>query len=482
MSEYLGVPARMIANDAHRYVEISPDGGKQWRRLDLGGGGQFTWTEKSSNWPAGLSPAFPQERISGETDEEEVMSSLIAQYLPGPDAEKIWQELLTFMSSEYLSRQHIYYNVLESHRFESLLEQGFELDQALPELFLCWQKQIEKTQGQPLFTNNRLNLEKGILSFLLKIQDLWEAGQLSDARYNSVASRCLWLFQQGTLSAGGLLPLLEYLAQQPRCREQAETLLEDFYRQLTQPRQWEALFKEPCQTTIKDLKGHSQTLLAALNQTTVDTRWSRISESHPPDIKRMAQKQPSFPVTHESQKPRPVFFNFPLAQTKVSKMLADTFWTFVDDPSEQGRIPTIKTVAQAIKDGRYKVIADPWESIVPFLYWLFKQDTHQKWHVLVHEHAKYIEDRKCKDSFLPGCYPQILQITQKCIVRQNNFSSKNANAYTETRNPALNPERVKKAFGEPSALVITPDLLCTAYREYLQTMDWSLLLKDEHRR
>ena len=51
--------------------------------------------------------------------------------------------------------------------------------------------------------------------------------------------------------------------------------------------------------------------------------------------------------------------------------------------------------------------------------------------------------------------------------------------FARKENLALNPERVKKAFGEPSALVITPDLLCTAYREYLETMDWSLLLKGE---
>ncbi|MFK0572273.1 hypothetical protein, partial [Endozoicomonas sp.] len=42
----------------------------------------------------------------------------------------------------------------------------------------------------------------------------------------------------------------------------------------------------------------------------------------------------------------------------------------------------------------------------------------------------------------------------------------------------LNPDRIKKAFNSPSALVITPVLLSIAYREYLETMDWSKLLDE----
>ena len=92
------------------------------------------------------------------------------------------------------------------------------------------------------------------------------------------------------------------------------------------------------------------------------------------------------------------------------------------------------------------------------------------WHPLVREEANFIDNRT---KLSPGCYPPF----------PNNRSVELlvpsiAGYFNRFRNPDLNPERVKKAFGEPSALVITDDLLCTAYREYLQTMDWSQLLKD----
>ena len=48
LCEYFRVLARMVSNVAHQYVEISPDGGKNWRKVDLGGGGQCTCHDKSS--------------------------------------------------------------------------------------------------------------------------------------------------------------------------------------------------------------------------------------------------------------------------------------------------------------------------------------------------------------------------------------------------------------------------------------------------
>ncbi|WP_196221482.1 hypothetical protein, partial [Sansalvadorimonas verongulae] len=40
----------------------------------------------------------------------------------------------------------------------------------------------------------------------------------------------------------------------------------------------------------------------------------------------------------------------------------------------------------------------------------------------------------------------------------------------------MSPERVKKAFNEPDALVIDVDLLSIIFKEYLDTLDWGLFL------
>ncbi|MBO9497238.1 transglutaminase domain-containing protein, partial [Thalassotalea sp. G20_0] len=40
LCHYWGIPARQVSNLGHRFVEISPDGGRTWRQYQLGGGGQ----------------------------------------------------------------------------------------------------------------------------------------------------------------------------------------------------------------------------------------------------------------------------------------------------------------------------------------------------------------------------------------------------------------------------------------------------------
>ena len=38
LAGYLGIPTRIVRNDCHTYVEVSPDNGRHWHRVDLGGG------------------------------------------------------------------------------------------------------------------------------------------------------------------------------------------------------------------------------------------------------------------------------------------------------------------------------------------------------------------------------------------------------------------------------------------------------------
>ncbi|UYM14466.1 AAA family ATPase [Endozoicomonas euniceicola] len=38
LAGYLGIPTRIVRNDCHQYAEVSPDNGRHWYRVDLGGG------------------------------------------------------------------------------------------------------------------------------------------------------------------------------------------------------------------------------------------------------------------------------------------------------------------------------------------------------------------------------------------------------------------------------------------------------------
>ena len=389
LSEYLGIPARMISNTAHQYVEISPDGGRQWRRLDLGGGEQYTWTEQSSDWPSGISPSPFKKPAASRARPD--LSDLYEQCMQGVDTAGAWQQLQDCMTSDFLEYHSHSYDIFGRNRIEHLLEQGFELDQALPEMFLSWQQQLEKVRSDPFIDLFYDRVKEQALSFLLKIHDLWEAGKLSGPRYISVTSRCLGLIKQGIPPVGTILPLLEQLAQNPEWRTEAETVLEDFYRQLTQPRQWIMPDNTKPDDTTEDLQGQSETLLTALHQSRPETKWRWVSDSHPPHVQRMAQKKAPFPVTDMGYKTRSVFVNFPLERSKTDQNLDDIFETFVHEPSKQDKIPGLKRLAGMIESDQSRIHCAYYtkRSNVKgsFLRWLFKQDRQQTWHWLAREQA-----------------------------------------------------------------------------------------------
>jgi uncharacterized membrane protein YgcG len=64
---YLGIPTRMIANEAHAWVEV--DDGHMWRRIDLGGAGRTLHDPLSSNVPYDPPPdpwSWPQGSTRGD--------------------------------------------------------------------------------------------------------------------------------------------------------------------------------------------------------------------------------------------------------------------------------------------------------------------------------------------------------------------------------------------------------------------------------
>ena len=115
--------------------------------------------------------------------------------MQGRDRAGAWQQLQDAMTN-FLKRYE-YYKLLEYNRFENLLEQGFKLDQALPEMFLSWRQQVEEARREPFIDERRLHLVEQVLTFLLKTHNLWETGKLSETRCISVTSRCLGLIKQG---------------------------------------------------------------------------------------------------------------------------------------------------------------------------------------------------------------------------------------------------------------------------------------------
>ena len=117
------------------------------------------------------------------------------------------------------------------------------------------------------------------------------------------------------------------------------------------------------------------------------------------------KKKAPFPVTDESHKTRSVFINVPLQMNKTEQKLDDMFETFVNDPSEQDKRPSLKRLCDMEKSDQGNINSAYYEKQVSarysFLHWLLQQDRLQTWHFLASEQTLTNDDKL----LLPGCYP-----------------------------------------------------------------------------
>jgi hypothetical protein len=82
---YLGIPTRMIANEAHAWVEV--DDGHLWRRIDLGGAGRTLHDPLSTNAPHEPPPdpwSWPQGATRGDDLGDRARRAASGPSLPAP--------------------------------------------------------------------------------------------------------------------------------------------------------------------------------------------------------------------------------------------------------------------------------------------------------------------------------------------------------------------------------------------------------------
>ncbi|WP_163373307.1 transglutaminase domain-containing protein [Endozoicomonas acroporae] len=68
LCHYWGIPARQVRNVSHRFVEISPDGGRTWRQYQLGGGGQTIEDIAEPDWGDYHRPSHSALKLPEEYD------------------------------------------------------------------------------------------------------------------------------------------------------------------------------------------------------------------------------------------------------------------------------------------------------------------------------------------------------------------------------------------------------------------------------
>ncbi|MTI14535.1 hypothetical protein E1189_16140 [Sansalvadorimonas verongulae] len=222
---------------------------------------------------------------------------------------------------------------------------------------------------------------------------------------------------------------------------------------------------------MSDLHGFSQTFLRAMNKVAIGTGWSWINKSRLPVVERSAAGLPPFPASLEKADIRTIFFVIQ-CKDKQEKLLA-----YYDDHlrnfAPKTQYPLLLKAYENYKNG---TVPMPHLCIRNFalnscLHWLFSQQGERPWKWLAPVPIRRTSSESPLTIQTTGClsppkgvgFPECLEVAQ-------------AMRSTEETSEIMSPERVKKAFNEPDALVIDVDLLSIIFKEYLDTLDWDLFL------
>ena len=262
LSQYFGVPARMVGNTAHRYVEVSPDSGVHWRKIDLGGGGTCESQKipqkhpENIEVPEGVEVSGLVGSCSAQEDFLEQLQKLIDEGLKetweeGAERQK-WSELVNFLKGQFSGlsndcehRRETIYTFLKNILFSTIPENGYLtecLNLPWPEILTHWHCQIQAEREPEKRARMLKQLSEGSIQMIDDIQYQRSEGKMPDARYFELMKSCLPLIQQKVTPAIAVLDALESLASHKN--QEAERLLEEYYQQLTRPQPWPAELKQ----------------------------------------------------------------------------------------------------------------------------------------------------------------------------------------------------------------------------------------------
>ena len=450
VSQYFGVPVRMVSNDAHQYVEFSPDGGRCWRKIDLGGG-VFTYSECSGHHSENVHlPA-----VSGLSIQEDSSKwrEKLEELCQKGEVTKKWSELVLFLHSGFPQCNRSMRKCLRDEYPQSC---SFLIDPPWPEILEHWYS-LARAERDPVRQAHMIG-KVGVeaIEIMKRIYDKWSLGEISDSVYFDTQSQYLPMIRRGVFSVGGVLAILESLAGFNIRGNEVEQLLEDHYQQLTRPLAWPGIMGQLLdleqQVSYPDLGGHSPTLARALQRTTVGREWSAMVTGAPPNLERMASRQPAFPQSFEKSLTRPVIFCLPIDGELFHELIGD-FVTNKIKPSSDDAFNCQDFIA---------FMSFSW------LFWLLQQDSNKDWRSLCND-GYYCNNENIKD----GCYPSVRLLSPSidfCREFVSNLHQSHPSLFVNQVHN-LNPERVKKAFGEPDALVLTDDFLAICCKEYLETID-----------
>ncbi len=470
LSHYFGVMARMVKNTAHRYIEVNLDGGSRWRKINLGGGGSYTWEEIELPLWKRVDLSIVQKNSRGGLSVGDQFKQNVLTLLDKGFCQQQWQPLYQFLASKLPSVSQLEALGIIGFYAGHFREGGSRKDEAerrynlffnldWPGIFTKWHdliSQISLAASATGATSGISATREGVTEkfhyVLFSIRELWKNRLVSDTTYFDRIKQFLPLIRGGIVPVDLLLPVLEDVIRSPYGGE-AEGLLDSCYQRLMQPREWSDEIKEGAslqdrEEFVLDLGGQSKTMLQALNRVSFQRQWSLIPAGERLDITRMVTGQPCYSRLEEEREARMVVICLPLTFSVEHEFAKD----------------------RELVGDEYNCFARS-----SFLFWLFQQDTQHTWRYLCLNMSLYREGSSSIE--IPnGCYPSLHKY--HCSTDHVSLCQATLKKYLVSTEDDISPameRRIKKALGDPDALVITPEFFSMCYKEYLETMDIDLL-------
>ncbi|MGI9273723.1 MAG: AAA family ATPase [Endozoicomonas sp.] len=452
LCQYFGVPARIVKNTPHCFVEISPDAGESWRKIQLGGGGgNNTINEIVPYYKYNIYLA-PDVPVDQSNYEQNLLKLLEEARRTGSN-----ERLVNFLVEMLPTDHNIFQQLSQTRQYDAVFF-------SLPwnKIFTSWYCLAENLDDDRTNQIQRQGICNSWLYFILEARESkWQKQEMPESLFSSSSRPFLVLMKNKTVPVDIMTDFLESLSKDEAYGNYAKAVLTQYYKDLTVPESWpeelpKLLLNVPDKGSDCLLDGYSRRLMQLLQQTSITHQWSHLTTEKQPSLERMVLGQPCFPESRENMHYRPVFVCMPLDSFCFNKVFA-TFW------HEVGRK----------KSGSEFTVEQKDSAIKAFSMWLsqVEQETQNTWRVLLNASEFSNPAESDKDYSLPaGCYPSL---KNRCFYSVNRQETE-FNFIAEPGGAA--PERIKKEFNEPDALVLNSQVLADCFREFLETMDLQKLL------
>jgi hypothetical protein len=476
IAEYFGIPTNIISNDSHAFVEFSLDNKQSWITTDLGGAPRDLTEVEPTNVP----------KFSNYNDDIDVDFAIISSensddFFDNEGNVKP-NKLIDFLMKKFPFKsheqqmEHIYKNFNVYFR-----QNPDEIFANIIKVFVFWLKEANKRSSDILLEKAK----KYIIPCILSMYEVYTSLVLPEDKNFSKSFKDIFVAIAALINELGLvalmLPLLEDLKLEDSCSENVIEILDNFYQQLAENKQTQIEYIQKNKTEYDlvypkyiELSGHSKTLLARLKRVSLKKYWSYTNMGKSPNLTRLATKKPAFPFNQDAKNSQVATFIVASNSYNLQNELTKIFTDFINNQDNNAKIQQryadyngsidIEKLSEKATTVVSSFIASVFQSCANDCTILFDDST------------------GIGDSFSTKLTAGHLQIDPN-IYSFEEYATLylNCNHLILEQKRSINSEpdieMLRKKFHKSTGLLLNTDFLSSCFEEYLETINWSKLLK-----